>query len=38
MSRKDDGSFAELTWEEAIQMAANKLSSVDGELIQGKIG
>jgi len=30
MSRQEDGSFAELKWEEAMQMAAKKLSEVDG--------
>ena len=38
MSRKEDGTFAELTWQEAMRMAAEKLSSVDGEEIQGMIG
>jgi len=38
MARKDDGSFAELTWEEAMKIAADKLSSVSGNEIQGKIG
>lgn len=38
LARKDDGSFSELTWEEAIKMAAEKLSSTNGEQIQGKIG
>lgn len=38
MARKDDGSFAELTWEEAMKMAAQKLTSVPGDQIQGKIG
>jgi len=38
MSRKDDGSFAELTWEEAMKLAAEKLTSVPGNQIQGKIG
>lgn len=38
MARKEDGSFAELTWEEAMKMAAEKLSSVSGDEIQGKIG
>ena len=31
MSRKADGTFAELTWEEAMQMASEKLGSVPGE-------
>lgn len=38
MARKDDGSFAELTWEEAMRMAAQKLTSVPADEIQGKIG
>ena len=38
MSRKPDGTFAELTWEEAMTLAAEKLSSVSGDEIQGKIG
>ena len=38
MSRKEDGSFAELTWEEAMSLAAEKLSSCSGDEIQGKIG
>lgn len=38
MARKEDGSFAELTWEEAMSMAAKKLGSVSGDEIQGKIG
>jgi len=38
MSRKPDGSFAELNWQEAMTMAAEKLSSVKGEQIQGVIG
>lgn len=38
MSRKEDGSFAELTWEEAMSTAAEKLSSVSGDEIQGIIG
>jgi len=38
LSRKDDGSFAELTWEEATKLAAEKLSGVSGDQIQGKIG
>lgn len=37
-ARKDDGSFAELTWMEAMKIAAEKLSSVPGDQIQGKIG
>ena len=38
MSRKDDGSFAELNWQEAMQKAAEKLTSVSGDKIQGVIG
>jgi NADH dehydrogenase (ubiquinone) Fe-S protein 1 len=38
MSRKPDGSFAELTWEEAMKLAASKLQSVSGDQIHGKIG
>jgi len=38
LARKEDGSFAELTWEEAMRLAAEKLQSVDGDQIQGKIG
>ena len=33
MARKDDGSFSELNWQEAMQAAAEKLSSVRGEEI-----
>jgi NADH dehydrogenase (ubiquinone) Fe-S protein 1 len=36
--RKEDGSFAELTWEEALSTLASKLSEVDGDEIQGMIG
>ena len=38
MSRKADGSFAELNWEEAMSVAAKKLTSVSGDQIQGMIG
>ena len=38
MSRKPDGSYAELTWEEAIKLAADKLKSASGDQIQGKLG
>jgi len=38
MSRKEDGSFKELNWQEALSMAAEKLSSVKPEEIQGMIG
>jgi NADH dehydrogenase (ubiquinone) Fe-S protein 1 len=36
--RKADGSFAELTWEEAMKTAAEKLTSVSPDQIHGKIG
>mmetsp|Transcript_426 Transcript_426/g.599 ORF Transcript_426/g.599 Transcript_426/m.599 type:complete len:523 (-) Transcript_426:188-1756(-) len=38
MSRKADGTYGELDWQEAMQAAAQKLSSVRGEEIQGVIG
>jgi NADH dehydrogenase/NADH:ubiquinone oxidoreductase subunit G len=38
MSRRDDGTFAELKWQEAMQLAAEKLASVSGDQIQGAIG
>ena len=38
MSRKEDGTFAELTWQEAMRLAAEKLLSVPGDEIQGMIG
>lgn len=38
MSRKADGTFAELNWQEAMGMAAEKLASVNGDHIQGMIG
>ena len=38
MSRNQDGSYAELTWEEAIKIAADKLKSASGDQIQGKLG
>jgi NADH dehydrogenase (ubiquinone) Fe-S protein 1 len=38
MVRKEDGSFGELTWQEALSLAAEKLGSVSGDEIQGKIG
>ena len=38
MARKEDGSFAELTWEEAMKIASDKLSGVRGDEIHGKIG
>ena len=33
MSRKADGSFAELNWQEAMSLAAEKLLSTDGDQI-----
>lgn len=33
MSRQLDGSFKELTWEEALLLAATKLSSVNADQI-----
>jgi len=38
MARKADGTYAELNWQEAMAKAAEKLSSVKGEEIQGMIG
>lgn len=38
MLRQADGSFKELTWQEALSVAAEKLGSVKGEEIQGMIG
>jgi len=38
LARKEDGSFAELTWEEAMKLAAEKLQAASGDEIQGKIG
>lgn len=38
MLRQADGSFSELTWEEALSVAAEKLGSVKGDEIQGMIG
>lgn len=38
MSRNADGTFAELNWQEAMQIAAEKLTSVTGDKIQGVIG
>jgi len=38
MARKEDGSFAELNWQEAMQKAAEKLTGVSGDQIQGIIG
>lgn len=36
--RNKDGTFKDLTWEEALSAAAEKLKSVKGEEIQGTIG
>lgn len=38
LMRKADGSFADLTWQEALEEAGKQLSSVKGEEIQGIIG
>jgi len=38
LQRKANGSFEEMTWEEALNLAASKLTSVDGSQISGKIG
>ena len=38
MSRQADGTFKELTWEEALSIASQKLGSVKGNEIQGIIG
>lgn len=38
MTRQSDGSFMQLEWEEALEAAAEKLSSVKGDEIQGMIG
>jgi len=38
MSRKADGTYAELTWQEAMAIAAEKLTGVTGNQIQGVIG
>lgn len=38
MARKADGTYAELNWQEAMAKAAEKLSGVKGEEIQGMIG
>ena len=38
LQRKEDGSFAELTWEEALSLAAKKISTVSGDQVSGKIG
>jgi NADH dehydrogenase (ubiquinone) Fe-S protein 1 len=36
--RAQDGSFKELTWEEALRTAGEKLTSVRGDDIHGMIG
>lgn len=36
--RNKDGTFKDLAWEEALQVAGKKLHSVKGEEIQGTIG
>jgi NADH dehydrogenase (ubiquinone) Fe-S protein 1 len=33
MSRGEDGTFSELTWQEAMEMAGKKLMSVNGDEI-----
>lgn len=38
LMRKEDGSFTDLTWQEALETASKKLQSVKGEEIQGIIG
>ena len=38
MLRQPDGSFKELTWEEALSIASQKLTSVKPNEIQGIIG
>jgi len=38
MSRNADGTFAELTWQEAVQKAASALSGVSSDEIKGVIG
>lgn len=38
MQRKEDGTFAELTWEEAMRKAAEQMLKASGDEIQGKIG
>ena len=38
MARQADGTFKELTWEEALSIASQKLGSVKGNEIQGIIG
>jgi len=38
MSRGEDGTFSELTWQEAMETASKKLQGVRGDEIQGCIG
>ena len=38
LQRQEDGSFKEMTWEEAMTLASSELSKVQGNEIQGKIG
>lgn len=38
LMRAKDGTFKELTWEEALRLAGEKLSSVNGDDIHGMIG
>ena len=38
MVRKSDGSFGELKWDEAMSLAAEKISSVPGDEMKGMIG
>lgn len=38
MARKEDGSFAELKWEEAMEVAAKAFEGIEGDQIAGIIG
>lgn len=38
LARATDGSYKELTWEEAMTLAKDKLTAAKGEEIQGVIG
>jgi NADH dehydrogenase/NADH:ubiquinone oxidoreductase subunit G len=38
MLRQADGSFKELTWEEALREASSRLAAVKGDEIQGVLG
>ena len=38
MLRKEDGTFKELKWEEALFIAKEKLFAVQGDEIQGIVG